>query len=244
MKVSIMQPNVFMWGGLLKTIIDSDLHIVLDIVKSSKNCIYNRNRIAGEGTPVWLTIPFIDFKRSKIIKDQKLDTSNKTILKIENIFKNRYSSSAYYENGLTILNSTLQSREQESNLISIYIQFLNSLKSLGIPLSNIEFASNIISKSTLDPNYKGADLINFLLKNVEADTYLASENTVKYCSPNQYVVKKVCIQKYISSNYKQNKSGDIPFIPNLSCLDFISHLNNNEVIKHLESSNSWEIYLN
>ena len=80
MKVSIMQPNIFMWGGLLKTIIDSDLHIVLDIVKSSKNCIYNRNKIAGEGDPAWLTIPFIDFKRSKIIKDQKLDTSNKTIV--------------------------------------------------------------------------------------------------------------------------------------------------------------------
>ena len=71
MKVSIMQPNIFMWGGLLKSIIDSDLHIILDIVSSSKNSRYNRNKIEGKNDPIWLTIPFIEFKRSKLINSLK-----------------------------------------------------------------------------------------------------------------------------------------------------------------------------
>ena len=61
MKVSIMQPNIFMLGGLLKSILDSDLHIVLDVVKSSKNSRYNRNKIAGLGDASWLTIPYVEF---------------------------------------------------------------------------------------------------------------------------------------------------------------------------------------
>ena len=67
-----MQPNIFMWGGLLKSIIDSDLHIILDVVKSSKNSRYNRNKIAGKGAPSWVTIPYLGFKREKEIMNQIL----------------------------------------------------------------------------------------------------------------------------------------------------------------------------
>ena len=70
-----MQPNIFMWGGLLKSIIDSDLHIILDTVKSSKNSRYNRNKIAGRGDPAWITIPYLGFKRERKIMHQILDTS-------------------------------------------------------------------------------------------------------------------------------------------------------------------------
>ena len=46
-----MQPNIFMWSGLLKSLLDSDLHIILDVVKASKNSRYNRNKIRGNLNP-------------------------------------------------------------------------------------------------------------------------------------------------------------------------------------------------
>ena len=36
MKVSIMQPNIFMWGGLLISLLESDLHIIRDDVTAPK----------------------------------------------------------------------------------------------------------------------------------------------------------------------------------------------------------------
>lgn len=243
MKVSIMQPNIFMWGGLLKSIIDSDLHIVLDTVKSSKNSTYNRNKIAGNATQTWITIPFVDFKRSKKIMYQKLDTSHDTRTKIINLFKSRYSNANYYQNGLDLLDSTIFSEKAETKLTSIYINFIESLKALGLPICEIKFASNIIEIDKLDEITDGIELVNFLLRKVNANKYLASENTVNYCSPKDFHVKEVHIQKFTAKKYRQCKNSEL-FVPNLSCLDFISFLNNEEIIDNLDISNTWHYFTN
>ena len=87
MKVSIMQPNVFMWCGLLKSLLDSDIHIIRDDVKSSKNSRYNRNKIKGDSDQIsWLTIPFSGFKDHKLIKDHNLNTSKSSSKNILNLF--------------------------------------------------------------------------------------------------------------------------------------------------------------
>ena len=89
-----------MWGGLLKSIVDSDLHIILDVVKSSKNSRYNRNKIAGNGEPIWLTIPFVEFKREKLIRNQNLDTST--------ITKNKLLSSNILRRNLILIDIKMQ----------------------------------------------------------------------------------------------------------------------------------------
>ena len=235
-----MQPNIFMWGGLLKSIIDSDLHIVLDVVKSSKNSRYNRNKIAGEGNEAWLTIPFIDFKREKRIMYQNLDTSALVRNNLVNFFKNRYSKTTYYKNSLEILISTLEVDINKSNLCLIYKNFLNALKNFGLPICDIKFASDLIKIDNKETQVKGIDLVNNLLRQVNAKTYLGSENTLNYASADNYDVSEVLIQKfsaqeYLQIDYKKNK-----FIPNLSLLDMVSYLKKDEILKNLENSNSWE----
>lgn len=238
-----MQPNIFMWGGLLKSIIDSDLHIVLDVVNSSKNSRYNRNKIAGKGEPTWLTIPFVEFKRSKKIMYQKLDTSKNSNLKIINLYKNRYYEADFFMNGLTVLESTLLSEKAQTDLVLIYENFLNSLKLLGLPICKIEFASRIIDKKKIDTLPKGVELVNFLLSKFDAEKYLASENTIKYCKPEEYIVKEVCIQKFCSSEYPQTTKKN-NFFPNMSCLDFISYLSVDQIIDNLDLSNTWTCFSN
>lgn len=244
MKVSIMQPNIFMWGGLLKSIIDSDIHVVLDIVNSSKNSTYNRNRIAGNGDPTWLTIPFIEFKRSKKIMHQQLDTSRKSNTKIINLYQNRYSQSNYFKNGLNVLGSTIFTKEPQTNLILIYENFLNALKSIGLPICEIKYASKIIDNEKIDHFPSGVDLVNYFLTKFDAEKYLASENTIKYCSPCEYKVKEVCIQNFRSSKYPQSNNNSYEFLPNLSCIDLISHLNIEEIIDNLNLSNTWNKFSN
>ena len=83
--------------------------LILDIVRSSKNSRYNRNKIAGAGEESWLTIPFVDFKREKLIMNQYLDTSESTKKKLINFFKSRYSDAPYYKNSLQILETLKRS---------------------------------------------------------------------------------------------------------------------------------------
>ena len=240
-----MQPNIFMWGGLLKSILDSDLHIILDNVKSSKNSRYNRNKIAGAGDPAWLTIPYIGFKRDKAIKNQTLDTSLITRRKIINFFSNRYSETIYFENSSEILKSTLNVDKEETNICVVYNNFLNSLKNIGFPICNTVFASKILGNEK-DFNYlKGIQLINKILENTSANTYLASENTLNYASPSEYYIPNVWIQKFNSKSYSQiNFKAQIEFIPNLSILDMISYLNKDEILNNLNQSNQCDKYVN
>lgn len=235
-----MQPNIFMWGGLLKSIIDSDLHIVLDIVKSSKNSRYNRNRIAGKGNPTWLTIPFNNFKREKKICDQELDTSQTKKDKLINFFKERYSEAKYYEKAIYILENTLLENKDLSNLCDVYHNFLNALDGIGLPLGKIEFASDLFDKKHELEELKGINLINRILKETNAETYLSSENTINYANPNEYNVSKIWIQKFSAKEYSQ-LDFNVPkkFEPNLSILDMISCLNTEEILINLNQSNYW-----
>ena len=240
-----MQPNIFMWGGLLKSILDSDLHIILDSVKSSKNSRYNRNRIAGKGEPAWLTIPYLGFKREKEIMNQTLDTSLSTKLKILNFFSNRYSDTIYYKNSLEILKSTLNVKNEEEKICTIYKKFLDSLKNIGIPISNTIYASNLLSEEEDLNNLKGIQIVNRILKKVNAKIYLGSENTLNYALPSEYTVDQVWIQKFTASPYPQiNLKTENEFIPNLSILDMISYLNKDEILNSLERSNKWVKYIN
>lgn len=57
MTVSIHQPAIFPWLGLISKIQQSDLYICLDTVQYSKNSFDNRNRILINNTPHWITFP-------------------------------------------------------------------------------------------------------------------------------------------------------------------------------------------
>tara|TARA_Y100000589_G_scaffold315142_1_gene338317 strand:- start:233 stop:970 length:738 start_codon:yes stop_codon:yes gene_type:complete len=242
MKVSIMQPNIFMWGGLLKSLIESDLHVIRDDVKSTKNARYNRNLIAGKGEAVWFTIPFVGFKDKNLINQQNLNTSKKTVRKLKNLFLSKYDKFKYYENALDLISYTLDFDRDETSLCDVYVKFLEGLKSLGYPVCRFIFASSLKINENLDSKLFGLEMVNEILKVTEADTYLASENTVNYANPNEYKTKKVMIQKYQDAFYKGYEKNDCKSNQNLSCLDMISSLSLENSIDHLDCSNKWKIY--
>ena len=96
--------------------------------------------------------------------NQTLDTSLSTKLKIVNFFSNRYSDSIYYEKSLEILNSTLNVKNEEEKMCTIYKKFLDSLKNIGIPISNTIYASNLLSEEEDLNNLKGIQIVNRILK--------------------------------------------------------------------------------
>ena len=119
------------------------------------------------------------------------------------------------------------------------MRFLNGLKKIGIPVCNIKFASEILNDGYSINNLKGINLVNHLLKSVEAEIYLGSENTLNYANPSDYFVSKVWIQNFHGESYQIEKSEFVEFIPNLSILDMVSYLDVEKTLKNLDISNKW-----
>ena len=158
---------------------------------------------------------------------------------IINSFSNRYKNTIYFNNSQKILRKTLDIDSNQKNLCEIYKSFLNALKNLGIPICKIEFASEILNDDD-HKNLNGINLVNYLLKKVDAETYLGSENTINYANPSDYCVKKVWIQKFYGKPYLIKQKNNVKdFIPNLSILDILSYLDVEETIQNLDLSNSW-----
>ena len=204
MNVSIMQPNICMWCGLLKSLIDSDLHIIRDDVKSSKNSRYNRNKIAGNGPPIWFTIPYIKFKDSKLIYQQNLNTSKAVKKKMLSLFTQKYSEFPFFERTFNLINNTLSQKNDITPICEVYSSFIEELKIIGFPICRTVFASELILDTKNNNLIYGVEMVNFLLNKANAQTYLAAENTVKYAKPEEYKIRNVKIQKYFDKKYKNN----------------------------------------
>lgn len=236
-----MQPNIFMWNGLVKQLCDSDLHIILDHVKASKNEIYNRNRIAGKDAKCWLTIPITNFSRSKNIDELLLDLSEISRSKLDNLFKMRYSNSPFYHIPNAILLATLGSFCDMPSLIHVYMRFLDALRNAGLPICCTVRSSDLIKSHPFILQCKGIDLVNSLLEVVAASAYLAAQNTLLYASREDYVIDDIRVQQFIYQEYSQCQSGmlQLDFVPNLSCLDTLAFLDMNAFMDYLDRSNTW-----
>lgn len=235
-----MQPHMFMWCGLLKSILDSDIHVILDITTASKNDRYNRNLVAGNAPSRWLTLPFIDFHRSCLIKDLQVDTSSNCLDDLKNIFVGRYHKAPFLESCTNIICATSRN-EQSNKLIDIYCQFLDELKKYGLSIPEVLCASTILSESEIENLRSPIKMVNAILAKINAETYLAAHNISKYSKPSDYSVKNVAIQTFEYQPYTQNSLND-EFIPNLSCLDAIAYLELSSFKNFLDSSNFWSIH--
>lgn len=234
-----MQPNLFMWPGLLISILSSDIHIILDSVKASKNSRYNRNRIAGSGDQRWLTIPFTNFSRDLTLNELLLDTRPSVLDSLENLFYTRYSNAMSVNAALDMI--TCIKTASSPRLCDVYLAFLDSLTNAGFKLPKVRFASELRVCSASDNTLRGLSLVNGILSEVGATTYLAAQNVRSYSQASDYSVKKVFFQHFKPEVYDQYSLGrlDTSFLPCLSVLDIVASIGVEKTMSHISHNNSW-----
>lgn len=240
MKVSIMQPHLFMWPGLLKSIIQSDLHVVLDSVTASKNERYNRNKICGNDSERWLTVPFSNFSRHLTIDKLNLDASSEKVLSLENLFSSRYSEAPFLCESLNLVSGLKNSKS--CGLCDVYIAFLDTLSALGFNISPIILSSQLSqANNSLFSGSHGASLVDRILQAVNATTYLAAQNVQTYSSREAYSVDNVLFQRFTPLPYQQYCKGrkDVEFVPFLSVLDTVASIGVERTIAYMDSCNEW-----
>ena len=76
--VSIRQPGYLPFLGFFKKIESVDIFVFLDDVQYARSDWDNRNRIATNNEPLWLTVPILN-KSSKLLNDVEIDFSKNCI---------------------------------------------------------------------------------------------------------------------------------------------------------------------
>jgi hypothetical protein len=118
-KIAIHQPNFIPWCGYFYKMISSDLFILFDDVKYSKNNIINRNKLKSETGEFWITIP-VKKMSNQLINEVEIRNNNWENKLIKTI-KNRYSSTSYFSKYNERIFSLLSENNKLLITLNIYV---------------------------------------------------------------------------------------------------------------------------
>ena len=217
MFVSIHQPNYLPWLGFFDKIKSSDKFVIFDNVQfpRGKKHFGHRNKIKTNNGDIWLTVPLIGKSELKDFNTISINYENEWIQKHLNLIKNFYKKSPYfskyYENLESILAKKYDSLHELNTSLILFF-----LKELKIE-TEILYASEICP-----PEIKGADRINFILKELKATNYISGTGpgSLRYIDEQEFKNNNINLiwQNYKHPVYKQQYKN---FIPYMSIIDLL-----------------------
>jgi len=105
----VEQPNYIPWLGYFDLLDRADIWVWYDDVQYTKRDWRNRNRVAGDGNPVWLTIPVqAQDHRDKNICEIEIDHGQPWVRKHLRTLQHLYAKSPFFEPVFELLRSHLE----------------------------------------------------------------------------------------------------------------------------------------
>jgi len=209
MIVGIHQLDNLVWLGVIDRIIKSDVFVVLDTVKFSKNYFHNRNRIRTSDGWSYITVP-VCYNNASI--NDTLISSNANFLKLHRKIVYSYSAADFFDC-------------YKKNFFEVYCDKHKTIGSLNKEvllylLDCFGIKTPIYFLSSLPISGTKNELLLNICKYFSADTYLSGAGGISYLDVNLFESNhiKVLFQKFIHPVYKQVYS---PFLPCMSCIDLL-----------------------
>jgi len=219
MKIAIHQPQYIPWIPYFSKIYQSDVFVFLDDVQYQKNGLQNRNFILCKNGPTRLTIP-VSCRFGDKINEAKISDNN--ILKkhwqtIEQCYKQHILFSE--------INPFLQEKYQKDYAL---LSDLNIEIIKGI-LSFLSINTELIISSDIKKQGTKSDLILYICKHVQADTYLTGSGGIDYLKVEDFRKAGIGIQilDYNFKPYSQHNRGE--FVEKLSILDLLFNKGRNSI---------------
>ena len=230
MIVSIHQPNYLPWSGLISKISQSDVFIVFDDIQlpRGKNYIL-RTKIKTTNGSKWITVPvtnkneFLEIKNIKINYnvDWQDDHCNR-------IFENYKESENFSENFYEIEKIIKQKWEF---LDQMNIELIKKI------LKKLNIQTKILRSSELNISSFGTEKIIDLVKAVDGTEYISGmgKGSQRYTlnHEKQFADQDIILKyhKFPELEYSQINGN---FIPNLSIIDMMFNLGNEETYEKLK----------
>jgi hypothetical protein len=213
MKVSIHQPNFMPWPGFFNKIIQSDIFVILDDVKCSKNSFFNRSKFASGKNTFWLTVPLA--KKSYSLKIYNAETPNKKwIDKHIKYFENTHGATQERKFYNTIIEEYERLRHEDCMLISDFnISLIQNI------VDFLEIDSRIVKSSELNipDRFLKQDRVIEIVKKMSGKTYISGKGAREYQDREIFVLNNIDLEyNNFNPDPFQLSEGE-----NVSIVDFI-----------------------
>jgi len=217
MKVAIHQPNYLPYIGYFQKMELSDMFVILDNVKFSKDSYIQRTKIRTPDNWMWLTIPIEKKYASRYIKDVSLPTDKKWLRKHKISIISNYSKCPFFDEEFIeeyFIEGENFKKLQEWNEFGIfYLKDRLNIKTDIIKASDLN----------LDENLKSTDLLVEIVNQVGGDTYISGAGGRKYMDISKFGKNDISLEyfEFEPFEYQQRWNG---FEPYLSAMDLMFNL--------------------
>ena len=217
MKIAIMQPTYLPWCGYFALIDYVDYFVFLDDVQFSKRSWQQRNKIAFNQQPKWLTVPVLTKnRRSQLLNEVKIDTAQDFRTKHHAIIEQAYRGASQYSEVKSMISRLLNS--SEGNLSNFNIQIIKEL------CQHLSIDKEFFISSEIPSFGSKADKLLGIVQYLDGEEYVAVPGSMEYmeqsCSFREADIP-VHYFEYSHPTYQQNTDC---FISHLSVLDLIFNL--------------------
>ena len=217
----VHQPNYLPWLGFFAKVAMSDVYVVMDNVQYSKNTWNNRVKIAGNGDPLWLTVPVRRQGLETLIANVEIDYSRNWVKQHRATLEARYGRSSYFKAVCPDVTAILELRVGRLvELNTLLIHWV--LNACGIE-------TKVVLGSTLDAVGKASTLLVAQCQAVGATEYIAGQGSVDYEDMDAYGTAAIRYRRQTFSHPEYPQLGRAQFLSGLSILDALFHLGGQEV---------------
>jgi len=215
MIIAIHQPNFLPWLGYFYKIAKSDIFVLLDNVKYSKNSFINRNKIkTPQGNEIWLTVPAKSnglseqFIKSVQISNQT-DWRRKHLQTLEMSYKRAKFFDQIYDDIKKIY------YESDWNNLCLFNTSL-----LTLILNKLNLKNQVIMASELNIEEESTTLLINIVKKLGGEAYLSGYGGSKYQEEDLFKKANITLQYY---DFKHPIYSQLwgEFIPKLSIVDLL-----------------------
>ena len=209
--VVVEQPNYIPWIGYFDLIAQSDVWVWYDDVQYTKRDWRNRNRVAGEGEPVWLTIPVRTRGRyEQKILEVEIDRERPWEHKHLETLRHCYRDAPAFEDVFAIVQKTLEAGHER--LADLTIELNEELcRFLGL-------RTQFLRSSGMGVQGDRQERLLEICRRLDARVYLSGPAAQSYLTPEPFHRAGLEL-RYIVYDYPPYERGGRPFIPRLSILD-------------------------
>ena len=212
-----MQPYFVPYLGYFQLLGAVDKFVVLDDVNYINRGWINRNQIAMNGQPMWLTLPLSAASQNKVIREIEISPDDGWKRKMKRSLTAAYARAPEAARILPIFSDWLS--RAEGNLSAFLYFTLYELKNL------LELKAEIIPSSTVFPKngLKGQDRILDICQQLGAKTYCNPSGGREIYDPHRFREAGVEFFFVEADFTSVQLQGGLPECSNLSILDLLMH---------------------
>lgn len=217
----VHQPNYLPWLGFFAKVAQSDVYVVMDNVQFTKNSWINRVKVAGNGDPLWLTVPVRRQGLETLIANVEIDYSRNWIKQHRATLEARYGRSSFFKAVYPDVTAILEMRVRR-------LVELNTLLIHWV-LDACAVQTKVVLGSELHAVGKASTLIVAQCQAIGATEYIAGQGSVGYEDMDAYSTAGIRHRRQAFSHPEYPQVGRAQFLPGLSVLDALFHLGVQEV---------------